>query len=92
VRRTHPCLPFCPPTTLQKQHKGWQNEGAQGVVVYLPAGRFKINQTLEITQSNIVLRGAGVSGCSLMQYFELGRGVARHKTTTDGHGPTSDDD
>lgn len=37
------------------------NEGRAGVVVLLPAGKYKITQTLEITQSNVVLQGQGVS-------------------------------
>ncbi|PRW61133.1 polyadenylate-binding 4 [Chlorella sorokiniana] len=56
--------------TCLKPHKGWQNEGAKGVVVYLPRGRFKITQTLEITQSNVVLRGAGSS--QTMLWFPQG--------------------
>lgn len=36
------------------------NGGKAGVVVLLPAGRYKITQTLEITQANVVLRGEGV--------------------------------
>lgn len=36
------------------------NEGKLGAVVWLPAGTYRITQTLEIMESNVVLRGAGV--------------------------------
>ena len=39
---------------------GFGNEGRQGVVVLLPAGRYVVTQTIEITQSNVVVRGEGV--------------------------------
>lgn len=39
---------------------GLQNFGREGCVVYLPAGRYRITQTLEILQSNVVMRGDGV--------------------------------
>lgn len=71
VRATMPALAChgtqeCPaappyPGRPQKKHLGFQNNGEKGVVVYLPPGRFKVTQTLEISQSNVVLRGAGVS-------------------------------
>ena len=56
------CLPCvaCLLDPPQKKHLGFQNNGEKGVVVYLPPGRFKITQSLEISQSNVVLRGAGV--------------------------------
>ena len=40
---------------------GFGNEGRQGVVVLLPAGRYVVTQTIEIKQSNVVVRGEGVS-------------------------------
>lgn len=46
---------------LQDQGKGFQNEGRQGVAVVLPAGTYRVTKMLEIFQSNVVLRGAGVS-------------------------------
>lgn len=55
-------LPFThPPTKPPLQLEQMQNGGNAGVVVYLPAGRYKITQTIEIKQSNVVIRGAGVS-------------------------------
>jgi hypothetical protein len=33
----------------------------QGVAVLVPAGRYRITKTITIGQSNVVLRGAGVS-------------------------------
>lgn len=39
---------------------GFGNEGRQGVVVLLPAGRYVVTQTIELTQSNVVVRGEGV--------------------------------
>ena len=40
---------------------GMQNGGSQGVAVFVPEGVYKLTQSIEILQSNIVLRGAGVS-------------------------------
>lgn len=51
----------CRLPALQPPHKGFLNEGKTGTVVWLPEGTYKVTQTLEITYSNVVLRGAGVS-------------------------------
>lgn len=42
----------------------------QGVAVLVPAGRYKITKTITISQSNVVLRGAGVGSTTLV--FPLG--------------------
>ncbi|PSC76403.1 Zinc finger CCCH domain-containing 64 [Micractinium conductrix] len=39
---------------------GFQNQGRAGVAVLLPAGRYRVTESIEITQSNVVLRGEGV--------------------------------
>ncbi len=54
-------LASCP---LQLPHNGFQNGGAAGVAVYVPPGRYVIRRMLEITQSSVVVRGAGVSCCA----------------------------
>ena len=46
----------------QDEHAGFGNWGTEGVQVVVPQGRFIISRMLEITQSNVVLKGAGVSG------------------------------
>lgn len=46
---------------VQAPDRGWQNEGRAGVALAVPRGTYKLTQALEITQSNVVLRGAGVS-------------------------------
>lgn len=45
----------------QVPHDGFQNGGAKGVTVVVPPGRYVIRRMLEITQSNVVVKGAGVS-------------------------------
>jgi hypothetical protein len=40
---------------------GMGNEGREGVAVLLPAGNYRITNMIEIKQSNVVLRGEGVS-------------------------------
>lgn len=47
-------------SSLPPPQNGFGNEGRQGVAVWMPPGRYRLNQTLEIAQSNVVLRGAGV--------------------------------
>lgn len=42
--------------------QGFQNEGRAGVAVLIPEGIYRLTQAIEILQSNVVLRGAGVSG------------------------------
>lgn len=58
--------PTVPPALLarrlQSPHNGFLNEGADGTVVLLPKGVYKVTQALEISQSNVVFRGTGVSG------------------------------
>ncbi|EFN53345.1 hypothetical protein CHLNCDRAFT_137073 [Chlorella variabilis] len=39
---------------------GMGNEGQAGVAVLLPAGRYRITQFIELTQSNVAVRGEGV--------------------------------
>ena len=60
VSRQHTTLllPALPP--LQVNYHGFGNDGNSGVAVLLPAGTYRITQTLEISQSNVVVRGAGV--------------------------------
>jgi hypothetical protein len=40
---------------------GMGNEGREGVAVLLPAGTYRVTKMIEIKQSNVVLRGEGVS-------------------------------
>lgn len=51
---------------LQLPHKGFQNEGRDGVAVLLPAGTYRITKMVEIYQSNVVLRGEGVRNRTLL--------------------------
>lgn len=53
--------PITPWLKLLMPQAGFGNEGRQGVVVLLPAGRYVVTQTIEIKQSNVVVRGEGVS-------------------------------
>lgn len=46
---------------LQDMGNGFQNKGVNGVAVLIPAGTYRITRMVEIAQSNVVLRGAGVS-------------------------------
>ena len=39
---------------------GMANGGSAGVAVTLPPGRFRLTQYIELTQSNVAVRGAGV--------------------------------
>lgn len=50
------------PPLVQFPHKGFQNEGTGGVAVLLPPGKYVVTRMIEIYQSNVVLRGSGVSG------------------------------
>lgn len=52
-----PVLPIC----VQSPHNGFLNQGKQGVAVFVPPGTYVITQSITITQSNVVLRGASVS-------------------------------
>jgi hypothetical protein len=60
--KTHSCLAtarqFDP--LLQGSGSGFLNGGRDGVALLMPAGIYKITQTLDILQSNVVLRGEGV--------------------------------
>lgn len=56
--------PAALPSSPQKPNDGWGNQGRAGVAVWLPPGSYRVTQTLTITWSNVVLRGAGVSGCA----------------------------
>ena len=49
---------------LQGSDRGFLNEGKEGLALLMPAGIYKLTQTLDILQSNVVLRGEGVS-CSV---------------------------
>ena len=51
---------------LQAPDNGFGNEGKQGVAVLLPAGTYRITKMIEITQSNVVVRGEGVSAGAAM--------------------------
>ncbi len=57
----HLCCATCVSPLVQLPHSGFMNEGQAGFVVLLPAGTYKVSQTIEITQANVVLRGEGVS-------------------------------
>ena len=50
------------PRPLQVEHDGFGNGGREGVAVIMPRGVYKITKMVEIYQSNVVLRGEGVSG------------------------------
>jgi hypothetical protein len=50
------------PCPLQVEHDGFGNGGREGVAVIMPRGVYKITKMVEIYQSNVVLRGEGVSG------------------------------
>lgn len=50
---------------------GFQNGGRSGVTILVPSGTYRITQTLEIEQSNVVLKGEGVS-----RHLELAAGHA----------------
>jgi hypothetical protein len=39
-----------------------QNGGRAGAAVLLPAGRYRVTQYIELQQSNVAVRGEGVSG------------------------------
>ena len=45
---------------LQGSGSGFLNGGRDGVALLMPAGIYKITPTLDILQSNVVLRGEGV--------------------------------
>lgn len=47
---------------------GFQNDGRQGVAVLMPAAVYRVTQMVEIFQSNVVLRGDGVSAPVLAAY------------------------
>ena len=47
---------------LQVEHDGFGNGGREGVAVVMPRGIYKVTKMVEIYQSNVVLRGEGVSG------------------------------
>lgn len=44
----------------QAPDRSFQNEGREGVAVLVPPGKYRLTRTVEITSSNVVLRGAGV--------------------------------
>ena len=48
---------------------GMGNGGREGVAVLLPAGTYRLTQMLEIRQSNVVVRGEGVS-CVLQLHWD----------------------
>lgn len=58
------------PACSQIPDAGFGNDGAAGVAVLAPAGTYRITRMLEITQSNVVLRGEGVGKTTL--YFPQG--------------------
>lgn len=47
--------------------RSFQNEGREGVAVLVPPGKYRLTRTVEITSSNVVLRGAGSGRTTL--YF-----------------------
>lgn len=53
--------PPLPRPALQIPHLGFGNLGKAGATVYIPPGTYRITKMLELTQSNVVVRGAGVS-------------------------------
>ena len=62
---------------LQSRDIGFLNNGNEGVAVYLPPGNYVVTQTIEIHQSNVVLRGAGVrwstaAGACMLVYTDQG--------------------
>ena len=60
IRTNSPQLLFAA-APLQSRHDiGFLNGGDEGMAVYLPPGNYVVTQTIEIQQSNVVLRGAGV--------------------------------
>lgn len=61
-------------SAFQKALDAAQKEAArtgQGVALLAPAGRYKITKTITITQSNVVLRGAGVGSTTLTFPFGM---------------------
>ena len=46
---------------LQGSDSGFLNGGKEGVALLMPAGTYRLTQTLDILQSNVVLRGESVS-------------------------------
>ncbi|EFN53344.1 hypothetical protein CHLNCDRAFT_137072 [Chlorella variabilis] len=46
-------------------HNGFLNQGKQGVAVFVPPGTYVITQSITITQSNVVLRGASMGNTIL---------------------------
>lgn len=44
--------------------RGFGNAGAAGVALFVPPGIYRITRMLAITQSNVVVRGAGVSAAA----------------------------
>lgn len=52
---------------------GFQNKGANGVAVLIPAGTYRITRMVEIAQSNVVLRGEGVRTAAWGGRFGLAR-------------------
>lgn len=77
-----------PTRHLQGMGKGFQNEGKAGVAVLIPEGVFRLTQAIEILQSNVVLRGSGVSGCRSCCCWRVGmqRSLAVGDAATDAAG------
>ena len=44
-----------------KQASAYASSSGLGVAVFMPAGTYKVSNLITIKQSNVVLRGAGVS-------------------------------
>ena len=64
----------------QVPHNGFQNGGAKGVTVVVPPGRYVIRRRLEIPQSNVVVKGAGVSSLSLHKIYSARSQRGTHET------------
>lgn len=57
VMKTPPALPAYVPQDAVKA----ANDSPEGGVVYLPAGRYRIDKPIVVSSSNVVIRGDGVS-------------------------------
>ncbi|KAL4427839.1 hypothetical protein ABPG75_001928 [Micractinium tetrahymenae] len=44
---------------VKRPHLGFGNAGRAGATVYIPPGTYRITKMLELTQSNVVVKGAG---------------------------------
>lgn len=55
--KTPPALPAYVPQDAVKA----ANDSPEGGVVYLPAGRYRIDKPIVVSSSNVVIRGDGVS-------------------------------